>query len=108
MRSMRNIAFAVLVGVWLLTPNGSVLATDLGCEGEDGVGSTGSYGPYFCQTSQSCCDAVWDNNASDTLEPFCEPYGGPDWGLSNWTADTSTQTTCDGFVINCFCTPPPR
>ena len=107
MRKGRNVAFLLLVAAWFVMNPGPLRATDLGCDGEDGVGSTPPSGPYYCSGSEGCCETAWEVNRFDTLEPFCEPYGGVDWSASYWTAGVSAPDYCSGFVIECRCIPLP-
>jgi hypothetical protein len=104
MRSIRNVMFALLCGTALLSVERPADADDLGCQGEDGYGETGLYGPVFCATEEPCCEVYFNEHGSDTIDAFCREWpGGPDYEASYFTAATNTQTTCDGIRIHCWC-----
>jgi len=109
MRILRNVSFALLVVVWSLCRPVGVRGTDLGCDGEDGFGSTPPSGPYFCGGSSNCCETSYYANADDTIPPFCASADQvADWGASGWQADIATDVECTDLVLTCACTPEPR
>lgn len=105
---LRNGVFVSIVLGAMMHPT-DLRAVDRGCQGEDSYGQTNSYGAYYCSGSNDCCESAGiPQDFSDTVQAFCEDYGGPNWDESYWDAEVWSSSMCAGVVIHCACDPLPR
>jgi hypothetical protein len=103
---MKNVAFVLFVGAWALTHGVNARAIDRGCIGEDSYGESPA-GNVFCSGVDDCCGSAWATDGYDTVNAFCEDYGGPDMENSYYEGGPS-GSQCSSFVIHCVCIPLPR